>query len=190
MAYIVGLAGPGLVGKSTTAKRTVLALCGLYGHINVDRYAFAQPIYEVASQLTGIPIDTLKDPVYKETEWNAVNAPMPCLIGWTPRKFLQKIGTECFRDNIGQSFWIESALRKVSEWDIAIMEDTRFPNEFHQCDMIIELHRKGIAYAENHISAMPPDQSLVNHHVEVYEGMSYNDLAKIIFHDFDNQWVP
>lgn len=162
MTYIIGLAGPAKVGKSTTAKKAVESFNKKFPELKVIRYAFATPIYEVASSLTGWSIDKLKDLKYKEEIWTESTAPFKSLIGLSPRSFLQKIGTECFRNVIHTDFWIDVAVKKVEEYDIAILEDARFENEFKICSLVIELKRDGIQYEKNHPSAMPPDPKYVN----------------------------
>ncbi len=180
MTFVVGLAGPGQVGKSTTAKNIVMTFNIIHPHLKVNRYAFAQPIYEIAESLTGIPIDTLKNEVYKEMSWSVDSAPIHSLAGWSPRKFLQIIGTECFRNNIDPNFWVETTLKKISHLDIAIIEDARFSNEFEKCDIVVELQREGIDYAMNHLSAMPPEEKYINYRLQLSHGMSYEPITKFI----------
>jgi hypothetical protein len=167
MTFIVGLAGPGKVGKSTTAKLAIESFNKNFPKLKVIRYAFASPIYDMASYLTGWTVEKLKDLKYKEVEWTVETAPIPCLVGYSPRTFLQKIGTECFRNIIHSNFWIDVTLSKVKEYDVAIIEDARFENEFKICDMVIELQRSGIEYAGNHASAMPPDPKYISAKVKI-----------------------
>lgn len=181
MVYIVGLAGPGKVGKSTTAKRLVNAFRERHDQLRVTNYAFAQPLYEVASLLTELPVDTLRNESYKETPWTDKTAPIPGLIDWTPRKFLQVVGTECFRNQVCSSFWVQMTLKKISSFDIAFIEDARFPNEYELCNIVIELEREGVVYAKNHPSAMPPEEKYVWKKIRLTKDMSYNELADQIF---------
>lgn len=166
MAYIIGLAGPAKVGKSTTAKAAIESL-KRYKELTTIRYAFATPIYETASMLTGWSIEKLKDLKYKEVEWTEETAPVKCLVGFSPRSFLQKVGTECFRNVIHPNFWIDVTISKVKDYDIAIIEDARFENEFKICDLVIELERENIKYECNHASAMPPDPKYVSAKVKI-----------------------
>lgn len=181
MTFIIGFAGPGHVGKSTTCKRLQAAFKRLYPTIKTTRYAFATPIYKMVSQLIDVPIATLKDELYKETPWTEETAPLKTLIGWTPRKFLQKIGTECFRNNIHEDFWVHAAIKKLKKYDLALMEDARFENEFRQCFKIIELQREGVDYLKNHPSAMPPNPEFVWTKIEVCKNINYNELAAMIY---------
>jgi hypothetical protein len=167
MTFIIGLAGPANVGKSTTAQVAIQSFKKKYPHINVGAYAFATPIYEMVSTITGWPISKLKDRQFKDVEWTKETAPLSCLVGFSPRSFLQKVGTECFRNNIHSDFWIDLAKDKVKQYDIAIMEDARFENEFKGCDLVIELERTGVTYECNHPSAMPPDPKYIKLKVKI-----------------------
>lgn len=184
MVFVVGLAGPGKVGKSTTAKNIVATFNIFHPSLKVGRYAFAQPIYEVTAELTGISIDTLKNEIYKETSWSAETAPVPCLIDWSPRKLLQIIGTECFRNNVNPDFWIQTALNKIKNLDIAIIEDARFTNEFSKCNLVVELFREGVDYTKTHASAMPPDPQYVAERLHLSHGMDYQPIVSIIMERF------
>lgn len=181
MVYVVGLAGPGRVGKSTTARNLVSSFHKTHPLLKVERYAFASLIYEITSTLTGIPIDVLKNEKYKETPWDETTTPLTCLKEWTPRKLLQIIGTECFRNNVSYDFWVQAAIMKVCHLDIVFIEDARFDNEFEKCDMVIELHRLGIDYAKNHQSAMPPDNKHIDIHLHLYPDMIYDDIINDVF---------
>lgn len=180
MVFIVGLAGPGHVGKSTTSRNIIKEIQLQEPRLNVTSFAFANPIYYIAEYFTKIPTITLKDEIYKETKWTKKTAPIPCLEGWTPRKFLQIIGTECFRNNININFWIETSIKQISSYDIAIAEDARFSNEYKCCDFVIELKREGIDYLKNHASAMPPDKKYVDKIVKLYPNISYKSLTSDI----------
>jgi septin family protein len=181
MVFKVGLAGPGKVGKSTTAKNLVKSIQKQYPSCKVTNYAFAKMLYDVASLLSDIPVDVLKDEHNKEVPWTSESSPIPSLVGWTPRKFLQIIGTECFRNNVCNSFWIETTMNKIKDYDIAIIEDARFPNEYETCDLVIELKRDGVEYARNHLSAMPPDEHFIWRKIELTRNMSYDELAADIY---------
>lgn len=182
MIKVIGLAGPAKVGKSTTAKGLVKAFNKLYPQYKVINMAFADPIYKLANLLTGIKIDILKSQSYKEVAWTEKTAPMPCLVGWTPRKFLQIVGTECFRENIHNNFWIESAIRIAESqgYDYVIMEDARFSNEFEISDINIELMRDGIKYEKNHASAMPPDPKYIAFKIDLKPDIKYENYIDII----------
>jgi hypothetical protein len=184
MTFILGLAGPGHVGKSTTSKNLVKQFNELYPDLKVCAFAFATPIYNMVSELTGIPIKTLKDEIYKETPWTTKTTPMPCLIDWTPRKFLQVIGTECFRKNIHENFWVEAAICKLKNFDIVISEDSRFDNEYQIANKVIELVREKIEYLKNHASAMPPNQKYIWKQINLTPDINYNKIVTEIYEEY------
>ena len=182
--FIVGFAGPGKVGKSTTVGKIYDVLHSEYLKYTCIRYAFAQPLYETASLLTGISINDLKNEKTKEVPWTSENAPIPSLVGWTPRKLLQIIGTECFRKNVSNNFWVEIALSKVKYYDIVLIEDARFSNEYELCDIVIELERDGVEYAKNHPSAMPPDKKYIWNTVTLFPEIDYKEICDKIVHEY------
>jgi molybdopterin-guanine dinucleotide biosynthesis protein len=182
--FIVGFAGPGKVGKSTTVGKIYDILHADYLKYTSIRYAFAQPLYELASNLLNIPVPDLKNEKTKEIPWTSENAPIPSLVEWTPRKFLQIIGTECFRKNISNNFWVEIALSKVKYYDIVLIEDARFSNEYELCDIVIELKRDGVEYAKNHPSAMPPDKKYIWKTIKLHPEIDYNEICKQIVHEY------
>jgi len=182
--FIVGFAGPGKVGKSTTVGKIYDILHADYLKYTCIRYAFAQPLYEIVSILTGIPVDGLKNQKLKEVPWTKETAPLPCLIGWTPRKLLETIGTNCFRLLVSANIWVESTLQKIRSYDIALIEDARFPNEYELCDIVIELERDGIEYAKNHPAAMPPDKKYIWKTIKLHPEIDYKEICDKIVHEY------
>jgi energy-coupling factor transporter ATP-binding protein EcfA2 len=87
---------------------------------------FAYPVYQVAAVLLGQHVDDImEDPNFK----NQVQA-------WdlTGRQLLQKVGTECFREVIGTTVWIDIMQRTLDQLKYAgttgaIISDLRFLNE-------------------------------------------------------------
>jgi len=181
MVFVIGLAGPGHVGKSTTAKALVSTFNKVYPDLKVTNAAFATPLYEVASLLIKIPIDVLKGEIYKETVWTKETSPMNSLVGWTPRKFLQVIGTECFRNNVNSDFWIDATFQEIKSFDVVFMEDSRFENEYKFSDLVIELERDGIIYAKNHPSAMPPDEKYIYKKLKLHSKIDFTDIISEIY---------
>ena len=76
---LIGLAGPGLVGKSTTAE----TLTTFHGF---EEKAFADPLKESLMALTGLDRKYFYDQEFKHEHVE--------LIGMTPRKLMQLYGTE------------------------------------------------------------------------------------------------
>lgn len=113
---------------------------------------FAGKLKQIATILTGIPIENFEDQEFKKTEMDdvwAVNR-MPI----TVRQFLQRLGTEAIRDNLHPNAWVNALLAdyKGDNW---IITDLRFPNEFaalkRKDALLIRVIRPGLEYAD-HIS--------------------------------------
>lgn len=91
---------------------------------------FAGKLKEIASILTGVPINKWEDQDFK-------NEKMPEDWGMTYREFLQRLGTEAMRDGLHEDVWVNALFsdykpQKMSEYNPSrwIITDTRFPNEF------------------------------------------------------------
>ena len=150
---VVGLHGPKRTGKDTVAK-------GLRDkvwfqqkeHAHLD--SFAQPLYRCVSALTGLVLEQLQDESAKETLWTISTAPTQSLVGWSPRKLLEFIGTQVVRDQLGANHWVELMKARLANrhTGLTIITDVRFGNEAQICDAVIELRREGVDYDDGHIS--------------------------------------
>lgn len=111
---------------------------------------FAGKLKQVASLLTGIPVEKFEDQEFKKTEmseeWSVNGMPM------TVREFLQKLGTDAVRDGLHSNTWVNALFAdykpipyfkheedlvadiKYPNW---IITDVRFPNE------LSEIKRRG-----------------------------------------------
>lgn len=180
MTYIVGLAGPAKVGKTTTGDELLRLISLKKPKLKVKVTSFARALYQITSMITGVTEDVLESQEYKGTEWTDKTAPLKFLSGWTPRKLINTIGTECFRDKIDNNFWVEIAISSVKKYDIAILTDARFQNEYEVCDYTLELSREGIDYARNHASSMPPPEDMIDEKISLYEGIDLSYIASDI----------
>jgi cytidylate kinase len=110
---IIGICGAAGAGKDTVALR-------LNGH-GFFRVAFADPLYEMVSAMTGLSVAELSDRDAKEREidW----------IGVSPRRLLQSLGTEWGRQHVAEDVWIRLALRTARVASRAVIPDVRFDNE-------------------------------------------------------------
>jgi len=98
---------------------------------------FAGKLKEIASMLTGFPLDKFEDRDFKASdlpaEWNDKDGnPM------SVRRFLQLLGTECVRDHLHTNTWVNALFADYwigsgdpnwinPNW---IITDCRFPNEY------------------------------------------------------------
>lgn len=114
---------------------------------------FAGPLKQIASILTGIDVKAFEDQEFKKTylpdEWAYLPKDEILTDGigiafkrMTVREFLQKLGTDCIRDNLHTNAWINAAFADYKAERYAyngaldafrypnwIFADTRFPNE-------------------------------------------------------------
>lgn len=121
---IVGLTGKKQSGKSTAAAY----LCA---HHDFEEKMFAAPLKEMAA----IVLDT--DPKYFQGSEAQKNEPIPY---WnvTGREFLQRVGTELFRNELPkhlpqlEGFWLkrlEKNLREAAPGSRIVVSDVRFQDE-------------------------------------------------------------
>jgi hypothetical protein len=112
---LIGLCGPAGAGKNTVAE--ILT--------DFRQIAFADPLYQCISTITGLPVGRLQDRAVKE-------ALIPWL-GKSPRQMLQTLGTEWGRGSVHEEIWIRIALERAKPELAAgrgvVITDVRFDNE-------------------------------------------------------------
>jgi energy-coupling factor transporter ATP-binding protein EcfA2 len=141
---------------------------------------FAYPVYQIVAVLVGRDVDNIMgDPNFK----NQVQA-----WGLTGRQLLQKVGTECFREVIGTTVWIDIMQRTLDRFKYAvtsgvIISDLRFLNEAGFIDRIggtiIKIGGRdagvpGIHQSESEISDIVPSYLLDNsgNYVDLMDGLA------------------
>jgi ABC-type oligopeptide transport system ATPase subunit len=123
---------------------------------------YAGKVKEIASLLTGIPIEKFEDQEFKQKQ-------MSESWGMTYREFLQKLGTEAMRNGLHTNVWVNALLADYKEspqnvlgnegykledvYPNWIITDMRFPNE-----MEAVVKRKGITIRINR-----PEINLLDH---------------------------
>lgn len=179
---VVGLAGPKGTGKDTTASRLLPWFRARTKQTNITW--FADPLYQMVSILTGVPVETLRDQAYKNATWTAETAPLPTLVGNSPRELLKDVGM-WVRDEVDADHWAQHLKQRTSRgfngwkswWFIP---DTRFVNEVAVCDLVIEVRREGIEYAGDHPSERRLPAHLIDHTVWLTPETDYPKLAYTI----------
>jgi len=142
---LIGLTGLPRCGKDTFAERLV-------GHHGYVRRAFATPLKAAAAILLGREVWEMegqqgfdRDAILPE--W-----------GFSTRDFLQKLGTECLRNQIRQDFWIKKMLNSMRMSDSIVITDVRFTNEAKLVrdlgGTIIGIARPGLVRS-SHVSDAP-----------------------------------
>jgi hypothetical protein len=127
MLTVIGLTGRKQNGKSTLYKLIENNVDLENGPVIV-RYSFAQPLKAICHLLFGGSADYWYGDLKEEVlhPWNL-----------TPRHIMQKVGTELFRNNFGEDFWIKTAkmhIERVTDFEKSrdvciIIDDVRFDNE-------------------------------------------------------------
>jgi hypothetical protein len=117
VTIIIGLLGGAGSGKSLTAKHLVEK----YG---AKEYSLAGPLKEIARKTLNLSEEQLYGS-QKEKE-----TPDP-RYGFSPRWFLQRLGTQGIRSVFGEDVWVERVLRTISDDGpyLAVISDVRFTNE-------------------------------------------------------------
>ncbi len=123
---IIGLCGCKRSGKDTVA-RFLTDTCNR----KVRLFAFADALRDVVKITFGFDDCDFQDDVSKETKIS------PLFPGsqFTPRRALQFIGTDLFRNQVDPDIWVKIAENKLTqeqeEGTVVIVTDVRFENEMN-----------------------------------------------------------
>lgn len=114
---IIGLLGPAGAGKSSVAGY----LAEQYGAV---RYSLAAPLKEIAMRT----LDLSHEQCWGTQAQKEADDPR---YGFSPRWFLQRLGTEGIRHVFGPDVWTRLCLEKIAADQplLAVVEDVRFVNE-------------------------------------------------------------
>lgn len=181
MTQIIQFAGPGGVGKSTTAQHLRIIL----GDIGIKALvaSYAGPLYEVTARITGVHEGMMRANKEKpiDPSWTAVAS----VHGVTPRQCLQRVG-ESMRALFGPNIWVDRmretvAFAEKENCDWVIIDDARHDSEF-ALGNVVELTRSGVDYARNHASAMPPDPKFVWHRINIGKDAPVRVAHRVLVH--------
>jgi hypothetical protein len=170
---IIGLSGYAGTGKDTVAK----VLIDNHGY---RRIAFADAIRDSLYVLNPIVREGFRvQGLVDSYGWD--NAKVKNL---ELRRLLQVYGSEVGRERYGNGFWVNQALKGISNsLEKIVITDVRFPNEADAIKMydkaqIWRVARPGVAPINSHISETAMDTYLCNHTIVNDSGK--NDLEKTI----------
>lgn len=116
---LIGLCGQAGAGKNTVAELLTDSDRGPFAQI-----AFADPLYECVSTITGLTVAKLKDRAVKEE--------VIAWLGKSPRQLLQTLGTEWGRGTVHPEIWIRIAMERAANHmthNSVVITDVRFDNE-------------------------------------------------------------
>lgn len=149
---MIGLTGPGGVGKTTTAE----ALTIISPHWSVLN--IGTPIKDMlAAFYTNYGLES--DEIDRRLHGNLKRHPCPMLCGKSPTHALQTLGTEWGRQLLGEDIWLNWWASEVAErlslGEGIVNDNVRFGNEVEAIrnmgGIIVELYGRG-NLARDHIS--------------------------------------
>lgn len=139
---IIGISGRMGHGKNTVGD-IIEKLCLTNNGPTFEQKSFAGKLKQIASILTGIPVEKFEDQEFKknllDVQWGTVQeiplnsippfADMQFNVMMSVREFLQKLGTEAMRNGLHTNVWVNALFSDVSSEDNIIITDMRFINE-------------------------------------------------------------
>lgn len=127
MLKILGIAGLKGSGKDTIGD----IICK--NKSNWVKMSFADTLKDIVSILFGWDRDMVEGSTHQSREWREIPDKFwseKLSVEWTPRKALQYLGTELFRNHLNQNIWVDSLEKKIENTDKSVViTDVRFENE-------------------------------------------------------------
>lgn len=192
---IIGLSGYARSGKDEAAKglvelgfqRVAFAdrlrefLYTLNPAVFPAKYVSFSPLEETHAQTVQWVIDKYGWDDYKNSPW-----------GPGVREFLQRLGTECGRELIGQNVWVDAALKQCySDHEGYVITDARFENEAQgiraRGGIIVRITRPGVTAANAHVSETALDAWPFDAYID--NDGSIEDLHRKI-HEVAKPYIP
>lgn len=149
MSQLIGISGVARSGKDTFGK-----------HLEALGYkvlAFAEPMRAAARAIDPVVGTNLLGDLVNYSGavdtygYDEAKARFPEM-----RRFLQRLGTEFGREQLGENFWVDTALQNWSPGMFVAITDVRFRNEAKAIKsrggIVVRVERDGIAAPNDHIS--------------------------------------
>lgn len=184
---LIGISGKIGSGKDTLAGMLKLAAPGL----NFEVRKYAGKLKEVASLISGIPIEKFEDQEFKKTflssDWDVYHTqylydpymdqqvPMSMNQQMTVRDFLQKLGTDAMRNGLHQNTWINATYADYTPDKNWIITDVRFLNEARSIQ-----NRNGILIRINRVT----DNAVGTTHISETALDDFNDWDYVIDNNY------
>lgn len=155
---------------------------------------FAGKLKDIASILTGIPVEKFEDQEFKKEdlgiEWayaypgEYYDDGSPVMVHMSVRQLLQKLGTEAMREGLHTNVWVNALMAdyrpiKLSQDNPSywLVTDTRFPNEAEAIEerggILLRIERPGTSTGDHPSETALDDYKFT--HVIVNDG-DLNDL--------------
>ncbi len=156
----IGLGHYKRTGKDSFADYLIQALANKHCGITVTKTSFALKLKQVCYELYAWA--GLKPAEYYETkegaEFREVILPA---IGKSPRQIWIDFGTKAVRDHVYERTWLDYVSRTTWNYDVVIVPDVRFGNEFNELfetgGLLIKVIRPGFSPGPNR-----PDRALLD----------------------------
>lgn len=168
---IIGLSGYAQSGKDTVAE----LLCLNYGF---KRISFALPMRDAIYTLNPFVNDSNRiADLVDEYGWDVAKANPEV------RRLLQVFGTEVGREIFGETFWIDQAFKRASEYERVVFSDVRFPNEADAIKQssgdVWRINRHNHQPVNEHKSEHAMDNYMFKH--VIYNDGTLDDLSDEVF---------
>ncbi len=96
--------------------------------IRVGQFAFADALRDVCKIVFGYTDEHFLDPLFKESMTSPILGD-----AWTPRRALQFVGTDLFRQQVDPDVWVRVGIERLrameQHFDVVLVTDCRFINE-------------------------------------------------------------
>ena len=181
---IVGISGKARAGKSLIGSYLV-------EKYNFEQIAFADTLKKACKEIFGLTEEQVNGGKKEviDSYWDM-----------TPRAILQKVGTDCLRDNFDKNIWINAAHRKIlsNPEKSYVLTDCRFMNETLAVKswggILLRIERPQ-AGAKGTMSQHPSETEMESFkqwdHIIDNKGQSVEELFKKVDHFMDtwgNKW--
>lgn len=167
----------GIHGYSGSGKDTVGKMIAEYAPSQQWQIKkFAGKLKDVASMLTGIPVEKFEDQEFKKTnlgkEWSYQVDQFNTPTQMTVRELLQKLGTEAMREGLHTNTWVNALMADYTPSSNWLVTDCRFPNEADAIKkaggLVIHVERTGVGPINDHpsetgLDGYPYDYFILNH---------------------------
>lgn len=126
---IIGLGHYSRTGKSYTAEAIVKQIHKLDPCMRVGIKPFAWKLKQITHELYAWA--GLREPEFYETPEGAIQRDVKlAILNLTPIEVWVKFGTDAVRQQVYENTWLDYLLKNDHPYDVLIIPDVRFPNEF------------------------------------------------------------
>jgi hypothetical protein len=122
--------------------------------IRVGQFAFADALRDVCKIVFGYTDEHFLDPLFKESMTSPILGD-----AWTPRRALQFVGTDLFRQQVDPDVWVHVGIERLRamehDFDVVLVTDCRFENEVRALKTHFENVTTLFVIRPGHMSSRP-----------------------------------